>query len=686
MTVLGTAGDDILIGTPEADNIQSGAGDDGLYGLGGDDTLAGGSGNDILAGGQGADHLDGGDGRDVAVYLSSAAGVTVDLGSSSAQIGGDAEGDVLVSIEHITGSVHDDRLTGDDGTNVLRGAGGADYIDGGAGQDRASYAYSSVGVDIDLARTGPQVGGDAEGDVLVSVENITGSDHDDRIVGDAGKNEIAGGAGADYIDGGGGNDLSDYRGSDQAVDIDLTRAIQHGGFAEGDQLVAIENVFGSNYGDHIVGNASDNWLMGGNGNDTIDGVGGIDRINAGAGDDTVHGRSGTIAIGDSGNDTLVLHLEDRSPYYGYEVGLVGGTVVSDYLGTPLITVSENISGIGFERIEVEGSYASDWITGTSGADIVHAAGGDDWITGTSGGDSLDGGDGTDIVFLNYGATTASISIDLIAGTASTYASVTGFERLDAVTGLGNDTITGSSGYSTIHSGAGDDAIDVSAGNGSAIYTGTGFDELLGGAGRDEVFVDGTGNFDGGGGLDRLSLQIDELGGIFVNVDDGTTGTGITFHNFEWYDIIRSDNSLGNDTIQFANGDDYAYGGGGDDVILGYGGRDSLWGAAGNDSINAGDGNDELGGGAGDDVLTGGMGADGFVFSRGADIITDFNPGQRDTLTFAWAIAGQITNYARLLDHAVDVNGGVMIENGNGDTLFLDQLTIADLTSNAFRFS
>ena len=51
---------------------------------------------------------------DRAVYFGSAAGVTVDL-STTLGTGGDAEGDVLIGIEYLTGSAHDDVLIGDAG-------------------------------------------------------------------------------------------------------------------------------------------------------------------------------------------------------------------------------------------------------------------------------------------------------------------------------------------------------------------------------------------------------------------------------------------------------------------------------------------------------------------------------------------------------------------------------------------
>lgn len=114
---------------------------------------------------------------------------------------------------------------------------------GGAGTDTASWAGSSTGVSVILQsppqpaapvnpRPDPATGtfsfddlfgpdepapapipvpngllGDAQGDVLSGIENLTGSDHDDRLGGDGGANVLDGGDGGDILAGHGGNDV-----------------------------------------------------------------------------------------------------------------------------------------------------------------------------------------------------------------------------------------------------------------------------------------------------------------------------------------------------------------------------------------------------------------------------------------------------------------------------------------------
>src|SRR3546814_12063112 len=80
--------------------LNGGSGEDDLDGGAGNYSLGGGDGDVALTGGAGADHLVGGAGNDVANYIDSGAGVTVDLVNGTGH-GGDAEGGTLSGIEKI---------------------------------------------------------------------------------------------------------------------------------------------------------------------------------------------------------------------------------------------------------------------------------------------------------------------------------------------------------------------------------------------------------------------------------------------------------------------------------------------------------------------------------------------------------------------------------------------------------
>jgi Ca2+-binding RTX toxin-like protein len=224
----GSAFNDNLQGDSAANLLAAGGGADVLGGLGGDDILKGGAGDDFLQGGAGADTLDGGTGVDTASYRDSGSiGVQVSLSPGEAAFNGDAQGDVLVSVENLEGSgLGSDALSGNDGANVLEGRGGfdtllggggndilrggadADTLDGGAGVDTASYSDSTRGVDVNLS-AGPAGGFANDGDTLSGIENVEGSELHDVLQGGegGGANVLDGRGGADTLIGQGGRDV-----------------------------------------------------------------------------------------------------------------------------------------------------------------------------------------------------------------------------------------------------------------------------------------------------------------------------------------------------------------------------------------------------------------------------------------------------------------------------------------------
>jgi glucose/arabinose dehydrogenase len=189
-------GGDIFRLTPNANSADR---NDNLSGGAGDDMLFGGSGDDTLEGGQGADTLMGGKGSDFASYAGSPSGVTVNLATGAAH-GGDAEGDILRSIENLIGSAFADTLTGDTNDNIIQPGAGDDTVDGGGGSDTVSYAETTQGVVVDLSALTDQATGTEIGtDNLTSIENVIGGSGDDTLTGDAGDNILTGGDGGDQF-------------------------------------------------------------------------------------------------------------------------------------------------------------------------------------------------------------------------------------------------------------------------------------------------------------------------------------------------------------------------------------------------------------------------------------------------------------------------------------------------------
>ena len=140
------------------------------------------------------------------------------------------------------------------------------YLVGGPGNDAAYYASSAAAVTVNLL-DGTGTGGDAEGDTLDSIENISGSAFDDTLTGNAGNNVLSGRAGADLLDGGEGTDTVSYSGSNAGVTVNLLTGAGERGHAQGDLLSNIENLIGSRYNDDLTGDTGNNVLRAGAGDD-----------------------------------------------------------------------------------------------------------------------------------------------------------------------------------------------------------------------------------------------------------------------------------------------------------------------------------------------------------------------------------------------------------------------------------
>ena len=378
----GDNNDNTLVGTAMADDISGAGGNDTLFGFGGDDRIDGGTGNDVLDGGDGNDILIGGDGRDTASYAQAAAAVHVDLGASGPQATG-AGMDTLIGVEDVIGSAFDDILIGASGiVNHLYGGAGndlligvGDVLDGGAGNDTASFA-STFGSIIDLAIGGPQ----ADGTILVNIENVMGSAFSDILKGDGGNNSLMGGDGADILMGRGGDDILDGGGSlgdtasyaeaHSGVTVDLGLAGPQNTGDGNDTLIGIENLTGSAFADTLKGNAGDNILSGGAGDDTLIGMGGQDQFHGGDGSDTVSYAGMTSGVTVDLNASSFQFINGNTQQW--------------------LDSIENVTGSAF----------ADKLTGNAGANALNGGAGNDLLIGGLGHDMLTGGAGNDIFDFN----------------------------------------------------------------------------------------------------------------------------------------------------------------------------------------------------------------------------------------------------------------------------------------------
>lgn len=100
------------------------------------DAMFGTATNDMFTGSLGADEIFGYFGTDTVTYSASGVAVNVYLNTYyGANSGGYADGDILQSIENVTGSAFDDTISGDTGANVLNGNAGNDTLLGRYGND-----------------------------------------------------------------------------------------------------------------------------------------------------------------------------------------------------------------------------------------------------------------------------------------------------------------------------------------------------------------------------------------------------------------------------------------------------------------------------------------------------------------------------------------------------------------------
>lgn len=336
----------------------------------------------------------------------------------------------------------------------------------------------------------------------------------------------------------------------------------------------------------------------------------------------------------------------------------------------------------------EASQFGDLIAAGLNSDLVTALGGDDFVWGGSGHDKILGGWGDDYIEGNSGS-------DILKGGngADHLIGGTGDDRL--VGGNGGDLLVGGDGADILLGGRNDDLLSGGADD-DVLRGGDGSDTLIGGSGADTMH--------GGLGFDTLdysssasgvqiSLSVRSLTGW--SIGKGGQAEGDQLKGIE--SIIGSGTS--DDHIKGSAKDNKFYGLGGDDKLFGYSGddhleggegRDRLHGGAGNDSLHGGSGDDILigGRGSGSDVLSGGLGDDVFIFHRGfgTDTISDFDVLYSIDIIDVSRIS-DFDGFEDLMEnHVMQVGADTLIEDGNGNSILLENVNSADLSADDFLFS
>lgn len=548
-------------------------------------------------------------------------------------IAGTADPDWLV------GTAEADTIYGNEGGDTLIGGAGNDTLDGGAdGQmgDTVRYDDGPAGVTVNLL-AGTAIDNWGDTDTLIGIEHVTGSGHDDTLIGSAGSNWFRPGAGDDAVYGNGGDDVVMYEGDIAAVTADLQAGTAAGADIGTDTLDGIRNLHTgqgddiirmSDTGGYVFARGGDDTITGGAGDDTVYAGSGNDRVDGGAGHDSVNYFDDYDDV--SGRDATGL---------GVTVDLATGAAIDNWGDIDTLIAIENVTGSRYDDTiagdagdnnlwgndgndTVSGGDGRDWLDGGAGNDNLQGGAGDDSITGGAGTDTLNGGDGRDRIDyrVEYGdlpPTGLGVTVSLVSNLATDnwgntdklagIEDVTGSRFGDTITGsAGDNNLQGQEGDDTLDAGDGRDWLDGGAGN-DRLQGGLGDDSLMGGSGADTI--------DGGAGNDYVQYGNDydasaKLSGrgVTVNLYRGTAvdnwGNTDTLAGIENASGSRLDDSLTGNT---ANNN--LYGDAGNDSLVGGGGDDYLQGGEGNDKLDGGAGRDSLTGGAGSDTLAGGDGID-----------------------------------------------------------------------------
>lgn len=535
-----------------------------LNGRSGNDVLDGGLGNDVINGGSGNDTLNGGDDND-----------TLYGGTGNDAVNGDAGDDLIVinlndsGNDTVLGGDDIDTLAFNDGTgntnqnfNVeydgasfvsMDGVSGTPDVENitadlGGGTDRLNYSGTVVDITVDFTL------GTASGFTsIANIENATGGDGNDTLIGKAGINNIlAGGDGNDtYTVHDTGDTVTEANGGGTDTVLSLATSFTIGNNVENLTLLGAANINGTGNGlaNVLTGNSGINTLSGGGGNDTLSGGGGADTLVGGTGNDTyIVNNAGVIITEASGNNS-------------------GTDTVQSSVDTTLSTNVENLTLTGSSAINGTGNTGNNTITGNGADNTLNA--------GTAGTDTLAGGAGNDTYVIDHTGvtvteangggtdtvqssvnTTLSTNVENLTLTGAGNISGTGNNSSNVIVGnTGNNTLSGGGGTDTITGGAGQDTLTGGTGNDTFVYGATIADTGTTASTRD-IITDFTGAGAPSGDLINLSAIDANILTPILTTNEAFSFIGTAA--FSAAGQIRYVQSAGNTIIQGdVNGDGFA---------------------------------------------------------------------------------------------------------------------------------
>lgn len=496
----------------------------------------------------------------------------------------------------------------------------------------------------------------------------------------------------------------------------------------------------SNSNDTYIVNAAgtfDLTFLAGNDSLTTQHAGATTTASMGDGADLVSHKAGTANVtGGAGIDRFEVYASGLTADGGADNDLF------NIRGGSGLSLS---GGIGNDRFNFAAASTSILLHGNDGADVflgygkaisgnIYGDAGNDYFLDFRSGVTLRGGTGNDVFRadaispatfvegLNQGIDTVqvargatytlpanieNISVQTFSGSTSDFATLTGNDLANRITGhvnvelidglAGNDVISAKGGNDIVNGGDGNDYLDGGDG-GDSLYGGAGNDRLVGrtgadamsgGAGNDLYYVDNeldvVTEFPGDG-TDTVRVVDDVTvfavtGGYQLpdNVENGIITNGDAGTQTEF-----AGNELDNLLIGGA-GPDVIVAGAGDDDIRGGEGLDQLTGddyadsPPGNDVLSGGNGDDYLAGNGGDDRLTGGAGDDRLVGGVGNDVLI----GGENQDEISTGDGADVVVYLNSLDAVIDSEGSHFYENLDDFDVAFDKIDLSAVDAHIF---
>ncbi len=742
------------------ENAIGGSGNDTIRGNVLDNTLSGNGGNDHLHGLDGNDTLSGGAGTDWAYFTQAIANYTFQVLQSSIQVVADFVDTVMNDIEWFSFSdttisyqdletqyafteytnladsivlpVSGDSVRMLGGDDQVSYTGGYATIDGGSGTDTVDFSGFGAAVWVDLGFSGTSEGWTRDDTHvrsgtwreiadLTDVENVTGSDYDDKLYGDDGANVLAGGAGNDNLYGNGGNDTLDGgAGSDTAF---FSNAFSTYNFAQSGADILVT---GSADGTDTVRDTVEYFKFS---DETLSRAELISTLSP----LTFTANADTVDLPSSGGTFDTLGGDDHVSYTGGYARIDGGlgtdTVDFSNFGSAVwVNLAYSGTSEGWTRDDthvrsgtwreiadltdvenVTGSDYDDKLYGDDGANILAGGAGNDNLYGNGGNDTLDGGAGSDTAFFSDAFSTynfAQSGTDILVtgsadGTDTVRDTVEYFKfsddtlsRAELISTLSASALTAGADTVVLPNTGG--TIDTLGGDDHVTYTG-GYATVDGGSGTDTV------NFYGFGAAVWVDLQYNGSEGWTRDASDLKSGTWrqiADLANVEnitgtaYSDLIRG--NAEDNTIHYTGGYDKVDGRGGTDtadfssfgsavwVNLAYSGSEGWTKDAADlssgtwreiadlvsvENVTGSEYDDKLYGDEGANILLG-LGGDDILQGNGGSDILDGGSGQNTLTGGAGADVFRIT--------ALDI-GDLLTDYsfGEGDTIDLSSLFQVD---------